>query len=84
MKGIETVVANLANRINQAHYLEIELRKVFNTGFTCGKKDKVNLVEFLNYAAPLLNNGHKLGEIADGFIKVSEFKESILSPVETA
>lgn len=32
MKDLKTFVANLANRINQAHYLEIELRKVFHAG----------------------------------------------------
>lgn len=36
MKGIKTFVDNLANRINQPHYLEIELRKVFNAGVQYG------------------------------------------------
>ena len=40
MKGIKTVVANLANRINQPHHLEIQLRKVFNAGFNKGKKEQ--------------------------------------------
>ena len=32
MIGIKTIAANLANRINQAHYLENEIRKVFMAG----------------------------------------------------
>lgn len=30
MKGIKTFVANIANRINQPHYLEVEAKKLFN------------------------------------------------------
>jgi len=43
MKGIKTVVANLANRINQPHHLEIELRKVFNAGVKSAQNKNTSL-----------------------------------------
>lgn len=43
MKGLKTVVANLANRINQPHYLEVELAKVFEAGVKYGmEQSKLN------------------------------------------
>jgi len=43
MKGLKTVAANLANRINQPHYLEIELAKVFEAGVKYGiEQSKLN------------------------------------------
>ncbi len=49
MKGIKTVAANLANRVNQQHYLESELLKVFNAGYKLGAKitEKSTLVNLL-------------------------------------
>lgn len=32
MKGLKVFVDNLANRINQPHFLEVELKKVFRAG----------------------------------------------------
>jgi len=43
MKGLKTVAANLANRINQPHYLEVELAKVFEAGVKYGiEQSKLN------------------------------------------
>lgn len=43
MKGLKTIVANLANRINQPHYLEVELAKVFEAGVNYGmEQSKLN------------------------------------------
>lgn len=43
MKGLKIFVANLANRINQPHYLENELKKVFNAGIKYGQQQKENI-----------------------------------------
>ena len=70
MKGIKTIAANLANRINQPHHLEIELRKVANAGIIIGKYDKENLIKFIKYATPLLilNKELLLEQIVDNYI----------------
>lgn len=63
MKGLKVFVDNLANRINQPHYLEIELRKVFFAGVKfCQEKNnwistKIALPELLpneNYSKNVL------------------------------
>jgi len=43
MKGIKTVAANLANRINQPHDVESVLRKVFNSAADHSKIEVENL-----------------------------------------
>lgn len=43
MKGIKTVAANLANRINQQHHLETVLKKVYEAG----KRDARNVIPFV-------------------------------------
>ena len=40
MKSLKTFVANLANKINQPHHLEVELRKVFNAGIKYSQENK--------------------------------------------
>jgi len=43
VKGLKTVAANLANRINQPHHLEVELAKVFEAGVEYGiEQSKLN------------------------------------------
>lgn len=41
MKGISTVAANLANRVNQQHYIESELRKLFFAGVKFAQENPV-------------------------------------------
>lgn len=41
--------------------------------------DKSNLIEFLSFSIPLLKDGLKIGEIVDAYIRVKDFKESILN-----
>ena len=62
MKGVKTIAANLADRINQAHYLENELTKVFMAGvkyaqentWIDAKKEKPKLLENENYSLNVL------------------------------
>jgi hypothetical protein len=41
--------------------------------------ERDDLILFLNYAIPLLRDGFNIGEIVDGYLKVKEFKEKILT-----
>lgn len=67
MQGLKTVASNLANRINQQHYLEIELRKVFEDG--------------IKYAAN--NNNWISAKVATPvFIENENYSENVLAIVE--
>lgn len=78
MKNLKTFVDNLANKINQPHYLEAELKKVFEAGRQYGLKQAspyahTQTKPFITAAIyPLLNEVFKQDE---GSISVSRFTE---------
>lgn len=78
MKNLKTFVDNLANKINQPHYLEAELKKVFEAGRQYGLKQAspyqaTQVKPFITAAIyPLLNEVFKQDE---GNISISRFTE---------